>query len=477
MLRGRTGCWLAILGILWLARPVPAQGTEAGAEYQAARRELFSRTGGRLEELAAWCQGERLYLERDRCYQALLLLEPDHAGARRFLRYRRTKDGWLQQDYRAPRNHAEEELDEAARRRGELEATFRAELVLLAERHGIGRDRLLTDVLLVCPDDREAHLGRGEVKEGERWVLLETAAARERRAELEARAKELARAPVEILADSPGENAIREALPWKNTLRSEHMHVRSCGERAEGEAHLRAGESAVALFAEIFDTAPALPRGTTIYVLDCPRTRAEFLERCHDGALGLLEQGYSRAWTTDRTALAVAAEERDVRLDHTVRQTVQRQLAEAFGLGPELAWAYEGFGLALAELATGRSDVVRNAGVLAGRWSWGNEDTLLAAARARVCSGEALELETFFSRELASFTREDVLVAYALARYLMEGCGDEVTRILEACCFRRQPAAQVFRQELGYDARELEARLVRWFREMEQAPPRDPRPL
>jgi hypothetical protein len=89
---------MAAVFVLVASVGAAAQGLEG------ERKAFFARSVERVEALAGWCQEHRLYLERDRLYEALLGLSPDHAEARRFLHYRKIKDGWERQKYSAPEN-------------------------------------------------------------------------------------------------------------------------------------------------------------------------------------------------------------------------------------------------------------------------------------------------------------------------------------------------------------------------------------
>jgi hypothetical protein len=79
-MRTRATWLIAAVALVWTRVPIAAQDLEA--ERQAVR----ARFRGEVEELAGWAHEHRLYLQRDRLYEALLALQPDHAEARRFLR-------------------------------------------------------------------------------------------------------------------------------------------------------------------------------------------------------------------------------------------------------------------------------------------------------------------------------------------------------------------------------------------------------
>jgi hypothetical protein len=470
MLRGVAG----MLGVLALVGPVTggttAKGDPGQEGYAEARRELLERVGDELEQLAALAQAERLYLERDRCYAALLTIEPEHAEARRHLQYRRTKSGWEQRGYRAPKNRGGA-LAAFTARRAELEASLRAELARLVERYeleGDSREECLEQILLVSPDDPGARARRGEVQDPEGdWVLAETAAARALRAELQ-RLRAEPRDEAEIVDDARA-GAEDAGMKFQAALSSLHARLRACTDRSEAESLLRNAELAMRLFERCLGEVPALPGDLTIFVLGCSRTRREFLDHHPraDESVAELEHGLSSAWAADRSTLVVCSEDAEVRRDHTARQTVQRMLSETYGIGPADGWVYEGFGLALAERVTGSADVARTTSVLAGRWQLGEEKTLWQAARAGIASGQGPRLGELLGKELADYTREDVLLAYAFACYLLEGHGARAAQVLDRIGHSEDPCGEVLEQELGRGLATIEARFARWVAEMQ----------
>ena len=75
---------------------------------------------GDLEELADWCAKAKLYRARQEVSEAILHVDPDHAEARKWLKYRRAKDGtWERSKNFKPAR------DLASKRRPEFEARRR----------------------------------------------------------------------------------------------------------------------------------------------------------------------------------------------------------------------------------------------------------------------------------------------------------------------------------------------------------------
>ena len=457
------------------AQEAAAAGVSTEAKegtFAAARSVVLERTAERLEALAAWCQERRLYAERDRLYERLIGLAPEHAQARRHLKYRKTREGWKRERYRAPKNYGSEELGEVARRLTQLEQEYREDLLALFERFDgevgcEGGQRILDDLLVVVPDDPEARERRGEVRLGPSgdWVLRETAVGRGRRALLASRAREIVAGEIAVESCAPaGEEA---TLAWKAALAADHLRLLATCDEREAAGILRRSEGAARVFALVFDEEPSLPRDYTVYVLACRGTKRRFLQ-AHprvDAAVRAQSGRLDSVWIPSTSALAVWSTSEEMRADQVVRQTVQRMLADTYGIGSDHAWAYEGFGLYLCELVTGSGDAVRNASSRQDAERWKKGLDLWEEARGLVASGERPDLRALLTRGLDELSRAEVLLSYALARYLIEGNGDGVPRLLDDVGRSGRSAAHCLELSLGVEPELLEERLIRWILE------------
>jgi hypothetical protein len=90
--------------------------------------------------------------------------------------------------------------------------------------------------------------------------------------------------------------------------------------------------------------------------------------------------------------------------------------------------------------------------------NWMNEGWELLKSERRP------ELQRTLSRDVNRMTVDDVLAAYALAAYLVEGRPEEVAAVLRASATGSEPGA-VVRQTLGMELGELTSRLTRWLGE------------
>ena len=461
----------------WVAAIVGLAGTLAAQEsYAEARAELFRASVERVEELVDWTQERRLYLERDRLCEALIALAPDHAEARKFLRYKRTKEGWERESYRAPQNRSAQGLAEFEGLRAELVALWRDELGALharfeAELSEAEREHLWDDLLILAPDDAEARSQRGEVRASSgAWVLQETEAARARRAHLFERATALAAAEPAIAEVATAQD--EAAMGWESALASDDVRLFGSCESPEARIILRDAQAAVTLFRDVFGEVPILPSDFTLYVLSSEPAKGTFLAKHPraDETVRWAARDLDGAWLRGAEALAIWHADREARLQQIVRETIQHMLVRSYGLDPQEAWALEGFGLLLAELATNRPDLEVHAPKTSveprAKARKENQD-LWSAARDVVTRGDR-PLGALLERPREEFAREDVLHAYAFARFLCEAHGKRLARLLDDLGNGDVPAAEGLRDVTGLELAALEHRFERWVAELER---------
>ena len=148
-------------------------------------------------ELAKWCTQVKLLKTRNRLFESILTLQPNHAVARKWLRYKKNKEGkWVRGKYRQPKDFKPEHLSEFRRRREAITAAPCKRLLALLDSDDEepspgGRYLILTTVIAADPDNIEARQRNDEVKVGNRWVLSETETARTRRKEFAASVREI----------------------------------------------------------------------------------------------------------------------------------------------------------------------------------------------------------------------------------------------------------------------------------------------
>jgi hypothetical protein len=351
-------------------------------------------------------------------------------------------------------------------------ASWRAELFALAERHdgalsSAESEHLWDDLLILAPDDAEARSHRGEVRDSRgAWILQETETARGRRAHLLERARGFLATPAAI---TPFAAADEAAVEWRESLETEDVRLFAACDASEARSILHHAQAAVDLFREVFDEVPVLPSDFTIYLLASEPAKRAFLEKHPraDERVRHVALDSDGAWLKGNGALAIWREGREARLEQLVRETVQRMLAGSYGIGPSQAWAHEGFGLRLCELALGRSDLA----VHAPRWSEPSvksrkqAEGLWDAAR-EVVQDQDMDLGALLAKNHEVFTREDVLASYAFACFLMEVHAGRLARLLDEIGRSGLGIEECLEGELRIELPVLERRFERWIEEM-----------
>jgi hypothetical protein len=220
---------LTLVSGLALARTQSSPADELAPARQQAVTDL--------EGFVEWTGTVKLYLERDRAWEAILVFAPTHEAAHKGLKHQKNRDGsWKVPEKRAESKNfgKEPQLAECAKRRGEIAAKYREALVPVLEKHKpapAARAELVAALLAIDPDDSASRALNGEAKRGEEWVLAESEKARERRAELKTLVKELVAAvpaPVEG-TPRPGENAL--GVTWTACVSTPLVRVISSGDR------------------------------------------------------------------------------------------------------------------------------------------------------------------------------------------------------------------------------------------------------
>ncbi|MBI4878146.1 MAG: hypothetical protein HY812_00590 [Planctomycetes bacterium] len=177
-----------------------AFGDPAGNEALAGlARQRLEKSLAELLDLASWCQKNQLAGQRDRTYELILEADPENALAREALKYRRARDGsWTRSgSYRAPLNGSPRALEEEyPRHRDKVLEPLLDDFLALVEEHeesadSAARHDTLALLLLLDQECRAVRDYLGETREGGRWLLKETVAARAGRERLLRQAEEI----------------------------------------------------------------------------------------------------------------------------------------------------------------------------------------------------------------------------------------------------------------------------------------------
>lgn len=454
-----------------------AQGEDLAAEREAARLALVAD----LEGLVAWCGEHKAYGARARLYGRLIRVEPDHAEARRALGHRREKDGTWKEPRRprTPKDHDPEVLEELAGFEGAVDAAYSARVLGLIEAHPDLpprlRRELVDDVLRSDPDDAAARAALGEARDGEAWVLVETLAARARRAELKGLVK---RALAEAPAAEPAEALEREralGLSWKGIAASSEARALSTGSAEEAARLVQALPAARRLFEGALGLRARLPEGLTLLALANDGEKARFLD-AHpsvDAEYRAFLEPLEGSSIRDSSDFVQWAPDPLRRLDSLVRLGFMWLFVDSCGLSTRVGWAFEGFGLYLtrelvgtrltwfvqpSEYGQARDDSALRARLMDTRVNWMGEAHALLSQPTRP------RLPLLLGKDVNRLDTRDLLYSYVLAAYLVEARAESLPAILRRLG-EGQASLEVLEEELGLSITELPDHLLRWLTE------------
>lgn len=486
---------LALVALLALAQcslaaPTVAQSAATAPSSDFARRKESAHREriAALEALAELCHSNKAYLQRDRAYDALLVLDPEHAAARKALRYQKDrKTGlWSRRGYVAPKDTRGAFIEQALTQRAELDALY-VDLMLdlldefAAELGPAPRRSELRGLLASAPDNERIRAALGFVaveRSGQRiWVERTTVEAAARRYTI-AEAVQKARAAVPALERGAARQSETEwGIPWAMVLQTDRARV--LGVNRDGEAEIEVITRHGHL---LWDVLPVLcglrmraPLDLAIYCVE-DGAHKESLIAQHPRITDRQRELYPKlgsGWLGSAPHLALWAPEPEVRVESATRQFTGWYLTQGFGVQSKHGWIVEGFGLYLSQLVCGTR---RTFTVVKSRYVDPKEPNFehrLGEPDADWFADSLTVLEAAPPTRLAStlgkdpneMTRGDVVLAYTLASYLIEGYGaDTVKRVLSRIGDDEAVSSTVALEEaLQTTLPELQLDLQRWI--------------
>ena len=469
--RGAQGLVAVVIALVVLALRVPAVAApEPAAGILGPPRKALVTA---LESLATWCDGNRLPGERDRTFVRILTLDRDHARARRGLRYTR-KDKtapWVRAtDYVTPPDWSKGLLPEARKRRCDAAAVFRAAAGAAFDAAGAAaddgrRDEVAEISLDVAPDDIEYRKQRGDEEMDGRWVLPETAEGHRRRREF---AKILA--SVGTPAAQIEEKTFR--MGWEGAARSAHYVTIGMVPMQGCMAEVRLRElTRTFLGATLGPVIDATSRHQLVIFRDGTTARRWLASIPEYSSVLQVAELTSGVSLPDGSYATWGDEEG--RTLAGVRNLISLHLGEMAADSSLRAWAMEGLGQRLCRtvagvhaapfgLVMGTDRPMEDGEEASGRLDRDAAWLPLAAESLQV--DPARKLRAILTMKLNAMRRDDVLVAYALGAYLLEGRPESLRALVKASAASND-AEQVCRDVLGVDAATLAWRVRRWAME------------
>ena len=491
---------LASLPALTLTAAAPLQEPDA-RNYNFAKQAAGETLANAMEELAVWCQKNKAYLERNRAYEVLIEYRPDHKLARKLLGYRfdRGSKKWNRRsNYKAPRNSNPPAALEALEKRELIFAAYTDKLIAAIEANIDSlpkkiRMRDLKPLLVERPDDERVHLLMGQVKlsvdgKPDQWVRPTTKLAIERRKSLrEFRRDERRAAPAPRSTELQAEESDL-GFNWNVRLDNGTVRVLSSGGSSEAERALRDMHMLWLYMPKVMGGKLKASEGATLYLLTNPMAKDKFGLEC-----SLLNQINRDAWSKmigtflgASVSMALYDPNEPARLDMACRLTISLYLWQEYGISAERGWVTEGFGLYLVNQLQGtrlsftlNSDEYNDTGErdYDSRIKQPDSDWL-ELARRMLRDKKAPHLSFVLGKDVGSLVPRDLLIANALAAYLVEAHGPEaVERILRRIggtwvdgelVKAKDSAAKALEDELEVRLPEIYGLLEDWLTEMKR---------
>ena len=464
-----------------VAIAVSAAAVLAG-DLESARKATLEELVSDLEKLADWCTKSRLYMDRNRTYEIVLKFDPDHETARKWLRYRKTRHGWVKRTgFKPPRNldpglHPTwlDKLAEVGDRFGD-----RVVAVLEATK-GPARVRAaaLRDVFSLRPDHPGARRLNGQVRFKGGWSLRETALAHARRREL----VRMARAAT-FNVPEPRRGRLKKweadlGLRWTEVWETPTWRlVTTCGP-GEGIVAARLTGACAEFVESVFDiTLPPRP-GQIVFLVTSQQDFRRLLTR-HPEMTDVERKrcwDLGGAWTPKSRHLFEYSTHAQTRREGCVRQAIGARLDQKYGLSTEHGWAWEGIGLYLSELLTGTKyvtfvhfgkyarDEKKRSGDFAERL-YADGANWFELARELLRKKRFPEFRFLLGKNVNVMTAEDLVASYCLGAYVLEAHAERAGKLLEGIGNKELSPHKAFRGALGMELRTVQQRLHAWIGE------------
>lgn len=462
--------WWSLACLLVLAGSGLA-GAEDPPKHEAVE-SARDETVRELRALAEWARKKRALGFREKVYEAILHLRPDHKVARNMLGFKRTsRDGpWVRKSTYKTRK----DRDPSAAREGQT----RLDTVLAAYRDqvldvigglpdtGAEAKALLQHLEALLPNDRMLRAFLGHTEFEGRWVLPETKSGTLRRRKLRA----LGETERERFAGlvRPVEGELKSK--WESGSQSDRYAVVGTVDSGITRSGCILMDVAESVCDEILGTTNRR-RGRAVTII--LKGRGDALKHAHQNEAwrpkipDIERLGGLTLPTGERLAFA---EDPDRSRMSCPRQVISIGLKRRFkhrrgwiteGVGQRFCWyaagqhgpAYVNTKQTSKERARGEVSVPESP-----------DDWMKAAAEVLEKRGPAI-LASVLTRNLNAMRGEDVLVAYGLAAYLIEARPDKFAPFLEASA-KRHDVEAFTRETLGVaNLGVFTARLQRWLAE------------
>ncbi len=482
---------LSLLLLPTVSVPAPASSIESALprvvpqeDFYGGRDRLLGRLVKDLEELAEFCQKKRAFAQRNKVYGFLLEYDTDHKDARKTLGYKwdRKAEAWTPPKRPKTAKDADEETAaEAKQRYDSVLNDHRNRMVGLLEAHPelptFRADEEVAKLIKLLPEDADLRRRVGQVKlevDGkDTWVSEEYARTKTRRKELEQIKKglnddkpEAEEGPIEAWEADLG-------VKWDGC--NETDRIRVVGTIGESE-RIRIAQQTHILWNFVEETMGAeYDHEFTVYIV---KTDAEWAlminnwpSQDHPKEFYLQMSG---VWMGDRASLLKRSDAAG-RADGSVRGAAGMYFGTVFGINGDVAWMSEGFGLYHTQLLLGTRKTFM---VQPSEYTDPDKPNFTSRLSQSDANWLSMCLELFeervppklpftLGRDVNQLTGEDVLLGYALTRFLIEGCDkDTFSKVAKKIGHDKMSSVEALESTLGYDIHTLTRKLQEWLIEV-----------
>lgn len=460
-----------------------ASVTAARADFDKELRELQGLLVSDLEQVADACQKVKAFLQRNRVYELILEYDPEHKNARKFLGYkydRKAEEWTMPRKPRDPKDASDEAVAEAAAERVRILGGHRQRMLQLLDAHPDLplklKNRELKRLVALLPDDAELRGMRREVRsEGEdgtvTWVLEESLRGNKVHKENEALLKKMKSG-----APTPTEEPLED---WEKELGAGFLDKAAVTDRVRvvGNASTSENETGARMCHIIWDYLEhlfgiGLEPSYTSYHIEGRSAKSSFLGNWPgldpDQVEYLKGTGGS---TLSGREMFQSGPTSDNRIDGSVRMSIAMYMGRNFGVGSSTGWAIEGFGMYITHQLLGtrltyfirRTDYVQKGKK---RDLQDPNSNWMKMALEVLTDEKPFNLPFAMGRDVNNLTPDDLLVSYALAAYLLEGCEPETaTTVLSKMGTEGVGGVQAVEETLGFDIETVRDRLAQWLQE------------
>jgi hypothetical protein len=333
--------------------------------------------------------------------------------------------------------------------------------------------RIIGDMNVLDANDPRTKGAAGEAMSLGKWVLAETAAMPARRKQLQGVAKAAITAAGTPEPSEPMGSEATWDIKWTAIVTTENLRVMGTGTKEEINKIATLGQASGEMFSKTFDvdighrTAYKRP----IYILADPTAKANFLRNNKSIKPEERERIAKLGGFNVDGGIAVQGDDAEARLDSAVRMMIGGFNGAAFGIDGDKGALYEGIGIHLSWYLTGtRRTWTIGKRKYAQSGGDGLADKLKGDGADWFGPGFDLiggknrpPLKPLLAKMVNDLETEDMLAAFMLGVWLIDGRKDDAARFLRAA--GRNEAEKGMMEAFGLELNQLEERWGRWAKE------------